>query len=259
MRVDVALCQYVPVLGRPEENARTVMDSIENLDADVLLFPEMFLTGYGSPCSDMRETVEACIDGISEACRRSDKAVAIGSPRYDDDTMYNSLAFLSPDGDRWYDKAHLARFGVYAETGFEAGSSPAIGYYHGMGFGMCICYDVFFPEILHGCSLNGTSLNICAAASATQSKPFLDRILPARALEDVTYTAFINNVGDMDGLTMHGCSRGLDPFGETLASCGTSEGAVTFTVDDDVLEKARETRRHLSDFRSDVDWRIQRF
>ena len=72
MRVDVALCQYVPVPGRPEENARTVMDSIENLDADVLLFPEMFLTGYGSPCSDMRETVEACIDGISEACRRSD-------------------------------------------------------------------------------------------------------------------------------------------------------------------------------------------
>ena len=124
---------------------------------------------------------------------------------------------------------------------------------------MCICYDVFFPEILHGCSLNGTSLNICAAASATQSKPFLDRILPARALEDVTYTAFINNVGGMDGLTMHGCSRGLDPFGETLASCGTSEGAVTFTVDDDVLEKARETRRHLSDFRSDVDWGIQRF
>lgn len=259
MRVDVALCQYVPVPGRPEENARTVIDSIENLDADVLLFPEMFLTGYGSPCSDMCETVETCIGAISDACGQSDKAVAIGSPRYDDGMMFNSLAFLSPDGDSWYDKAHLARFGVYAETGFEAGSSPAIGCYHGMRFGMCICYDVFFPEILHGCSLNGTSLNICAAASATQSKPFLDRILPARALEDVTYTAFINNVGDMDGLTMHGCSRGLDPFGDTLASCGTSEGVVTFTVDDDVLEKARETRRHLSDFRSDVDWGIQRF
>ena len=257
MRVDVALCQYVPVPGRPEENARTVMDSIENLDADVLLFPEMFLTGYGSPCSDMRETVEACIDGISEACRRSDKAVAIGSPRYDDDTMYNSLAFLSPDGDSYYDKIHLARFGVYTENGYAAGRKPSMGSYHGIRFGFSICYDIYFPEVLHGCSLRRADVNICISAAATPSAPYFETILPARALEDVTYMAYINNVGPANGLDMHGCSRGLDPYGDIMAECGTGEGRAVFTVDTERLEEAREVRRHLSDYRYDVDWGVQ--
>ena len=128
--------------------------------------------------------------------------------------------------------------------------------------GIQVCWEAHFPEISCTYALKGADILLMPFASGLggeRRRSSWDRILPARALEDVTYTAFINNVGDMDGLTMHGCSRGLDPFGETLASCGTSEGAVTFTVDDDVLEKARETRRHLSDFRSDVDWRIQRF
>ena len=61
----------------------------------------------------------------------------------------------------------------------------------------------------------------------------------------------------MNGLVMHGCSRGLDPFGDTLAQCGAEEGAVAFTVDTDRLDEAREVRRHLSDFRTDVDWGVQ--
>lgn len=240
-------------------NKDRILRLVDEVPADVLLFPEMFLTGYGSPCEGIREEVEACVGEVSDACRMSDKAVAMGCPRYESDLIYNSLAFLSPDGDSWYDKAHLASFGVYAETGFAPGSGPAMGSYHGMLFGMCICYDVFFPEILHGCSLSGASVNICAAASAVQSKPFLDRVLPARALEDVTYTAYVNNVGPMAGLEMHGCSRGLDPYGDTIAGCRDSEGIATFTADTDRLEEAREVRRHLTDYRSDVEWGVQNF
>lgn len=257
MRVDVALCQYMPVPGDPEANAGRIERALRKGPGDVLMFPEMFLTGYGHPCEGLQERSEQCIGEISDLCRMLDKAVAVGAPRFESDLVYNSMAFLSPDGDSWYDKAHLASFGVYAETGFAPGYAPAMGSYHGMLFGMCICYDIFFPEILHGCSLNGASVNICSAASAMQSKPFLDRVLPARALEDVTYTAYINNVGPMNGLVMHGCSRGLDPFGDTLAQCGAEEGAVAFTVDTDRLDEAREVRRHLSDFRTDVDWGVQ--
>ena len=201
MRVDVALCQYMPVPGDPEANAGRIERALRKGPGDVLMFPEMFLTGYGHPCEGLQERSEQCIGEISDLCRMLDKAVAVGAPRFESDLVYNSMAFLSPDGDSWYDKVHLASFGVYAETGFAPGYAPAMGSYHGMLFGMCICYDIFFPEILHGCSLNGASVNICSAASAMQSKPFLDRVLPARALEDVTYTAYINNVGPMNGRT----------------------------------------------------------
>lgn len=257
MRIDISLCQFMPVPGKPSANAARIDDRLRNGDADVYLFPEMYLTGYGAPCEGLADEVEQCIGEVSDLCRMTDRAVAFGTPRYESDLVYNSLAFLSPDGDSWYDKAHLAGFGVYAETGFAPGYAPGMGSYHGILFGMCVCYDVFFPEILHGCSLNGASVNICAAASAVQSKRFLDRVLPARALEDVTYTAYINNVGPANGLDMHGCSRGLDPFGDTIVECGTGECEKTFTVDTDALAEAREVRRHLSDYRSDVDWGVQ--
>lgn len=254
MKVRVALCQLMPVVGDVESNKEKVISCLRSTDADVFILPELFLTGYGANYAPLREEVVSAISEISATCREADRAVAIGSPRYTDEGIMNSLAFLSPDGDTWYDKAHLARFGVYAENGFSEGNGPAIGHYHGMGFGMCVCYDIFFPEILHGCSLNGASVNICVAASAVQSKPFLDRVISARALENVTYLAYVNNVGPLNGLEMHGCSRGLDPFGEAMTECGTSENISVFVADTEELERARGIRRHLSDFRSDIDW-----
>lgn len=253
MELDVALCQIRPVPGDVEANAERVGTLLETVDAEVLLMPELFLNGYGTPVPD-EEDIDCAVGMLSDACRHLDKAVALGSPRYVDGVPRNSLAFLSPDGDSWYDKMHLARFGVYAETGYDEGEEPTMGSYHGMLFGMCVCYDIFFPEILHGCSLRGSAVNICTAASATQSKRFLDRVLPTRALEDVTYTAYINNVGPMAGLDMHGCSRGLDPFGDVIAECGTEEGVAIMHVDTDLLKEMREVRRHLADFRQEVEW-----
>ena len=254
MKVRVALCQFMPDVGDVESNGERIISCLRSDDADVYIFPELFLTGYGADYSVLKDEVQAMVRTISEECRRTDTAAVFGSPRYTDDGVMNSLAFLSPDGDIWYDKAHLARFGVYAENEFTEGRSPAIGLYHGIGFGMCVCYDIFFPEILHGCSLRGASVNICVAASAVQSKPFLDKVISARALENVTYLAYVNNTGPLNGLEMHGCSRGLDPFGDVIAECGTSECVSVFTVDTEELERARGIRRHLTDFRSDIPW-----
>ena len=254
MKVRVALCQFMPDVDDVESNGERIISCLRSDDADVYIFPELFLTGYGADCSVLKDEVQAMVRTISEECRRTDTAAVFGSPRYTDDGVMNSLAFLSPDGDIWYDKAHLARFGVYAENEFTEGRSPAIGLYHGIGFGMCVCYDIFFPEILHGCSLRGASVNICVAASAVQSKPFLDKVISARALENVTYLAYVNNTGPLNGLEMHGCSRGLDPFGDVIAECGTSECVSVFTVDTEELERARGIRRHLTDFRSDIPW-----
>mgnify|MGYP004681283345 CR=1 FL=1 len=239
MNFPLAVCQLRPVPGSPSENAETVIRVMESDEADVMVFPEMFLTGYGSP-----------LDGLE------DEAVCIGTPRFCSEGLFNSLAFLSPDGDSYYDKAHLARFGIYSEDGFSDGQGPTMGSYHGVLFGMCICYDVFFPEILHGCSLRGASVNICAAASAVQSKRFLDTVLPARALENVTYLAYANNIGAMNDCGMHGCSRILNPFGDVISGCGTEERIAIADIDLEALEDARDVRQHLENYRTDVDWGV---
>ncbi len=254
MIVKMGLCQLVPEPGNPAANAEAVCELLATMDADVLAFPEMFLTGYGSDISGLKDDTEAALDKILAACKSADKAVAIGAPRWDGGRIYNGYFFLSPDGVACYDKAHLAKFGIYSEDGFDGGNHRVMGTYKGILFGMCVCYDIFFPEILHGCSLNGASVNICCAASAKPSKPFLDAVLPARAVENVTYMVYINNVGPMAGLDMHGCSRGLDPLGNTIADCGDDVCVSIMWIDTDHIRKCRDIRRHLEDFRSDVDW-----
>lgn len=255
MRIDVALCQMRPVPGNPERNAETVSDMVMSGEGDVLVFPESFLTGYGVRPEGIAEEVDAGLRKISDICRKYDKAVAVGTAMMSDRGPTNTLAFLSPDGDSYYDKAHLARFGVYSEEGYVAGRKPSMGSYHGIGFGLCICYDIYFPEVLHGCSLRRADVNLCISAAAVTSAPYFDRVLPARALENTTYLAFVNNVGPMAGLEMAGGSRAYDPLGEPLASCGTDgERVERFTVDTEVLHRDRGIRRHLTDFRGDIDW-----
>ena len=254
MRSRIGLCQMPAAPGNPEANLRRIETILSKDAADVHIFPEMFLTGYGSRFEGLRERAESAVSRIENLCTEADRAVAVGLPRWEDGRVYNSLAFISPEGTVFYDKCHLAQFGPYAEPEFTPGDGPAMAEFHGIRFGLSVCYDVFFPEVLHGCSLRGADVNICVAASAAQSKPYFDRIAPARALENVSYLAFVNNIGPMWGLMMHGCSRALDPLGRVVADCGTKLMEGTFVFDTDELAVARDLRHHLEDFRKDVDW-----
>ena len=125
MQVDIALCQIRPMTGSPEMNAETVANMIVSRDEQVLIFPESFLTGYGVSPEGLEERISAALTTISDTCRKYDKAVAVGTPMPSPEGWTNSLAFLSPDGDSYYDKIHLARFGVYAEDGYVAGRKPS--------------------------------------------------------------------------------------------------------------------------------------
>lgn len=262
MRVEVALCQARPAPGDPEFNAEAVSRSIMSEEADVLIYPEGYLTGYGVSPEGLEEEINAGVHKISDLCRKFDKAVALGTARMSPRGPVNSLLFLSPDGDTAYDKTHLAKFGIYSEDGFVPGDRAGMGSYHGLRFGLCICYDIYFPEILHGCSLRGADVNVCISAAAVQSSSCFDKVLPARALENVTYLAFVNNVGEnpSSGLRMAGCSRALSPLGDTLVQCsGDSEEVARFTVNTEELARTRGIRRHLADFRRDVNWLGQNF
>lgn len=255
MRIEIALCQTRPVPGDPARNAETVANAIVSDSANVLVYPECFLTGYGVRPEGIADEIDSGLSKILDMCRKYDKAVAVGTAMMTERGPTNTLAFLSPDGESYYDKAHLAKFGIYAEEGFVAGSKPGMGSYHGIRFGLSICYDIYFPEVLHGCSLRRADVNLCVSAAAVQSASCFDKVLPARALENVTYLAYVNNVGPMGDLTMAGGSRAYTPMGDVIVECGgDGECVERFTADTEALFRYRDIRRHLTDFRGDVDW-----
>jgi len=254
MGMRLALCQCQAAADDVNSNLNKIMAAVTQTRADVYIFPEMFLTGYGADYAALSDDVQYAVDRMRLWCMERDVAIIVGAPSYSSSGIKNSLLFITPNDLVRYDKLYLARFGIYSEKEFVTGSRPVICPFRDMVFGLSICYDIFFPEIYRNYALSCADVNICIAASAGPSKPYYERILPARSLENLVYTVFVNNVGSSGGLEFYGSSRLVGPLGDTLGELGDKEEILCVYVDKDVIKNARKERRHLEDRRIDINW-----
>lgn len=254
MGLRLALCQYKAEIGNVGANLNKIMTAVSQTKSDVYIFPELFLTGYGADYASLSEDVQYAVDKIRLWCVEMDIAILVGAPSYPPNGVRNSIFFITPTDMIRYDKLYLARFGVYSEKEFVRGDRPTIASFKDMTFGLSICYDIFFPEIYRNYALSCVDMNVCIAASAVPSKPYFERILPARSLENLVYTVFVNSTGNSEELEFYGSSRLLGPLGNTCGELGGEEGVLCVYVDKDVIKNARKERKHLDDRRIDIKW-----
>lgn len=255
MGIRLALCQCEAAVGDVGANLDKIMSVISQTRSDVYIFPELFLTGYGADYAFLSDDVQYATDKIRLWCLEKDVAVLVGAPSYSSNGIKNSLFFITPTDTTRYDKLYLARFGVYNEKDFIKGDNPVLCSFKGMTFGLSICYDIFFPEIYRNYALSCSDINVCIAASASPSKPYYERILPARSLENLLYTVFVNSAGGSGDLGFYGSSRLVGPLGNTISELDDKEGILCVFVDKEVITNARKERRHLDDRRIDINWR----
>jgi predicted amidohydrolase len=256
MSVKIAMCQVRSTVGDVGLNLDRILSTISQVNADVYVFPELFLTGYGADYGSLKEDVEMALNKLTLWCSEKDIAIAVGAPMYIKDTIRNSLYFVTQSSTIRYDKLYLAKFGIYSERVFRQGSRPVIAEFKGMRFGLSICYDIFFPEIFRFYAVNGADVNICISASAEPSREFFERVAPARSLENVIYTVFVNNVGAFGDTEFFGHSRLIGPIGNTVSEADEKECIKCVCVDGEVVRNARKIRTHMSDLRSDIDWHV---
>ena len=121
----VALCQLLSEAGSVGRNAKAVIDAMNRDDADIFVFPEMFLTDYSfrdfdSVKSDVKDALRSILSVTSEkGC-----TAIVGGPRYSDDGVYNA-AYVISNRIAWYDKINLPNFGPFSEREtFLGGSRP---------------------------------------------------------------------------------------------------------------------------------------
>ncbi len=119
---------------------------------------------------------------------------------------------------------------------------------------MEVCYDVMFPEIHRDYAVNGADLVLVASASALKSEGPMMTVLPARSFENTVYTAYCNNCGEGPAGAYFGGSALFSPLGEKLVQAGKQEETVVFTISGKEIERARNTRHHLTDLRKDIEW-----
>jgi predicted amidohydrolase len=188
--------QFDPVFGRMDENLKKIGRLVSSVKADLLVLPELCLTGYNFISKDearqLAETAQGpSIKALRQLSKKTGTALVAGFAERSEKKLYNSAALIRPSGKtEVYRKTHLFfnEKNIFSpgNTGFMV---HKLGCYR---IGLMICFDWFFPEAARTLSLRGAQI-ICHPANLVL--PNCPRSMPTRALENRVYTITANRTG----------------------------------------------------------------
>jgi NAD+ synthase (glutamine-hydrolysing) len=245
----LALAQVNARVGDLDGNARLVREQIgraRDAGAELVLFPELVLTGY--PPEDLllkEHFLQAAQQALADVAEAAEGIVAlVGFPERSDD-VYNALAVLV-DGvvHSVYRKTLLPNYGVFDEQRyFQAGDDAMVLDLGRARLGLTICEDIWTPG--HPATeeaLAGATLIVNASASPYYAGKGRQReqMLVQRARDNLSAVAFCNAVGGQDELVFDGHSVVIDHEGTVIARAPQFAEALTLcTVDLQAAATAR--------------------
>ncbi|TLZ84508.1 MAG: carbon-nitrogen hydrolase family protein [Methanobacteriota archaeon] len=258
-RVKVALAQLDPAVGDKARNLKKLERAIVGAKADLLLAGELFLTGYMArdAFAQLAETLDGpSVRAVQAIAAEHGTHVLFGMPEREADTqrLFNAAVLVAPDGKvAAYRKVYPANFGPFEEgLYFARGEDLTIVDTKIGRIALLICYDSFFPELAKAYAIEGAQLLAIISASPATSKPFFDKILPARAIENAMPLVYANLVGTELNIVFQGGTQAIGPRGENL---GRAEDFVESTILADVdlrdVPTARTFRPTLRDTRKE--------
>src|SRR5919202_1787930 len=240
----LALAQMNSVVGDLDGNRERILGRLGEArrhGADVVLFPELIVTGYPPEDLLLRPGfVRAAERSLQEIARATRGIVAlVGAPQFDRD-LYNACAVCAAGEVRAiYRKRFLPNYGVFDEDRYFAPGRDLFLLEHGEALiGPTICEDIWQPgPPATELALAGVQLitNISASPFHVGKDREREEMLAVRARDNACYLAFCNAVGGQDELVFDGHSVVLDDEGRVLARAGGFEEAV-LVVDVDPTE-----------------------
>lgn len=257
---ETALVQADPRVGDKEGNLKKMAKVVRDHPAQLYLFGELYLSGYMArdQFPKLAEPLEGpSVREVSRIAQEANAHIIFGMPEQDTESglRYNSSVFVFPDGDAVaYRKLYPANFGPFEELQyFRRGNELKVVRSDLGKIGLLICYDAFFPEVSKGLALQGADVLACISAAPATSKPFFDRVIPARAIENTCFFLYANLVGTELSMVFEGGTQAMGPRGEDLGRVPSfEEGVVTFTVDARDVLAARKFRPTIRDTRPEV-------
>lgn len=218
-----------------EGNVERAFKLVGNKKADLIVFPELFNTGYNfrtrAEVAKVAETLPGgqTTEALKDFSRRKGSTVVAGLVERKGQSFYNSAVIVK--NGRYvgsYRKVHLF---FNEKKFFKRGNAfKVFG-----NLGVMICFDWYFPESARSLTLKGAEV---IAHPSNLVMPHCPDCMKTRALENRVYIITADRVGVERGLRFIGFSQIINPKGEILyRSSGTREEFVTRDID---LKLARD-------------------
>jgi predicted amidohydrolase len=228
----VGYVQFCPHFGDKDYNLQRAEGLIREVEADLLVLPELFNSGYlfqfKQEVAKAAEPIPAgpTTQALLRLAKERKAHIVAGLAEEAGRRLFNSAVLVSPRGwARVYRKSHLF---VDEKSFYHPGDTGFLVFDVGTArLGLMVCFDWIYPESARTLALKGADI-ICHPANLVL--PFCQRAMVTRCLENGVFAITANRTGkEIRGgksLAYSGMSQITGPRGEVLLSAGPEEDAV---------------------------------
>jgi omega-amidase len=234
------------------DRARRLIESTRPEPGVLLVFPEMFSTGFSMNVAGIHEGDDRPAEAFLQLLAREYGVYVLGGVvnRGSDGRGLNQAIAFSPQGDELirYDKMHPFTLGEEGKH-YTAGSTVHLFDWKGMSVAPFVCYDLRFPEVFRAAARRKAQLLAVIANWPYPREGHWVTLLQARAIENQAYVIGVNRCGRDPKHSYFGRSLIIDPHGTILADAGAGEGLLSAEIDPDMVDAWRREFPALRDMK----------
>jgi len=218
---------------------------------DIVLFPEMFHTGFSMNPEKLAESMDGeAVTWIKSKAKTHNCGIGASVIIKEDEKYFNRFTFAFPDGTiAHYDKRKL--FGLAEEDKhYTPGKENTIIEYKGWKILLQVCYDLRFPEVCRNKVVNSNydyDIMINVANWPEKRKNHWKSLLQARAIENQAYVVAVNRVGEGNKLNYSGDSCIISPLGDIEQHEAYDEIIINDELEYETLSEVRKKMPFLKD------------
>ena len=246
----VGLFQYNPIWENKSANIKKISELLKESDQfDLLIFPEMTLTGFTMKSKEFAETLEGESYSFFAAIAKEKKcAVMYGTIEKGKKKNFNTLVHINNQGKiiSTYRKVHPFSYSS-EDIFFGKGKEPVVTKVKGVKIGLSICYDLRFPELYRFYAKQKVHLIIDIANWPDTRIEHWRVLLKARAIENQCYVAGVNRVGNDPKLFYNGFSSVFDPMGNEIVAVEDEEKVIIVEIYKTYINEIRKKLPFLDD------------
>jgi len=238
--------QYNPVWENKIENMKKIDSMMSNdfKNVDLLIFPEMTLTGFTMKAEKFCEDLHGeSIGYFSELARKFRTNILGGFILKEEDAFYNVIVHINENAEvkSLYKKTHPFSYSSENKH-YRRGEQAVTTKIGDWSIGLAVCYDLRFPELYRNYAKMKSELVVTIANWPDTRIDHWKVLLKARAIENQCYSIGVNRVGNDPKLHYNGYSCMFGPMGNEIVSVKDEEEIIYCDIE---KEKVMETRGKL--------------
>jgi len=255
MKINAGIFQYKMRDESPLRRIERLEAQLQKNDAlDLIVCPELYLSGYGS-FDKIKEYCEARTgehaSKIGLLAKKYSTAIVYGYPEMDNENLFNSAQYFDSKGMSLanHRKKMLPPTADESKI-FKPGSGSSIITINGIKAAIVICYELEFPEIIRKLALKGVELIIAPTGQSSHWPAAALYNCRTRAFENGIYVIYANSAGNLNGINFMGESKIIGPDGLDVVNAGTTEKVIAGEINTDEISSMRNKLPYLDDSRT---------